>query len=385
MNVELTALERVERLLAALCRVVAAASPERTALVARLESTTGLSSAGIEWAIEHCLEHSPSDAELRRLVAGVAQAPRAHVILPASVFVAAHRALALALAAAPQVFVKPSRREPALIEALHAQTPGLFQVVEQIQPEPGDHVFAYGSDTTLEALRRSLPKATVLHAHGSGFGVAVVDLEAAPAVRLAADESEASARVDANTDRAIARAIAEDTACFDQRGCLSPRFVLALADPPRARRFAERLANELAALERHLPPGRLDPDEQAEVTWHRQCAACFGDVLAAGSGSVSLRDAAEPAWLDEEGLAALEVPPAGRNLEVIAVRRLEPALEALRPWLTTVGCSSAALEARVHPLLGSIRIAPLGRMQRPPFDGPVDRRANPRGEVIGSR
>jgi hypothetical protein len=383
MNVELAALERVECLLAALRRVVAAASPERTALAARLESTTGLSSAGIEWAIEHCLEQSPSDAELRRLVAGVAQAPRAHVILPASVFVAAHRALALALAAAPQVFVKPSRREPALIEALHAQAPGLFQVVEQIQPEPGDHVFAYGSDTTLEALRRSLPKASVLHAHGSGFGVAVVDLEAAPAVRLAADESEASARAEGDTDRAIARAIAEDTACFDQRGCLSPRFVLALADPPRARRFAERLANELAELERHLPLGRLDPDEQAEVTWHRQCAACFGDVLAAGSGSVSLRDAAEPAWLDQEGLAALEVPPAGRNLEVIAVRRLEPALEALRPWLTTVGCSSAALEARVRPLLRPIRIAPLGRMQRPPFDGPVDRRANPRGEVIG--
>jgi hypothetical protein len=378
MNAELEAIERIERLLAALRRAVAPGSRERAALAARLESTTGLSSAGIQWSIEHCLEQSPSDAELRRLVAGVAQAPRAHVILPASVFVAAHRALALALAAAPHVFVKPSRREPALIEALHAQAPGLFHVVEQIQPEPGDHVFAYGSDTTLEALRRSLPKASVLHAHGSGFGVAVVDLGAAPPACAphVTDDPEA------DTDRAMARAIAEDTACFDQRGCLSPRFVLALADPARARRFAERLASELAELEHRLPLGRLDPGEQAEVTWHRQCAACFGDVLAAGAGSVSLRDPVEPAWLDDEGLTALEIPPAGRHLEVVAVRRLESALTTLRPWLTTVGCSSAALEASVRPLLDPIRVAPLGSMQRPPFDGPVDRRTNPRGEII---
>jgi hypothetical protein len=385
MDAERAALERLERLLAALRRAVAVASPERAALTARLENTTGLSSAGIEWAIEHCLEQDPSEIELRRLVAGVAQAPRAHVILPASVFVAAHRALALALAAAPQVFVKPSRREPALIEALHAQAPGLFQVVEQIRPEPGDHVFAYGSDTTLEALRRSLPNAAVLHAHGSGFGVAVVDLEAAPssgAPHTADADADADAEAEADSDRAMARAIAQDTACFDQRGCLSPRFVLALADPPRARRFAERLANELAEIERRLPPGRLDPGEQAEVTWHRQCAACFGDVLAAGAGSVSLRDAAQPAWLDD-GLAALEIPPAGRHLEVVAVRRLEPVLTALRPWLTTIGCSSAALEARLRPLLAPIRVAPLGSMQRPPFDGPVDRRADPRGEIIG--
>lgn len=385
MEPQLAALERLARLLAAARRAVAPASPVRSSLAARLQITTGLSSAGVRWAIDHCLEQNPSDAELGRLVARVAPAPRAHVILPGSVFVAAHRALALALAAAPKVFVKPSRREPALIAALHAQAPGLFEVVERIVPEPGDHVFAYGSDTTLEDLRRSLPKGTVLHAHGSGFGVAVVDLETAPSASAHRDtgepEAEASVNAVATSDRAMARAIAADTACFDQRGCLSPRFVLALADPLRARRFAATLASELAELERRIPLGRLDPSEEAEITWHRQCAACFGEVLAAGSGSVSQRDAAEPAWLAEEGRAALEIPPAGRHLEVIALRRLEPALEALRPWLTTVGCSSA-LQARVQALLEPIRIAPLGRMQNPPFDGPVDRRADPRGEVI---
>jgi Acyl-CoA reductase (LuxC) len=370
MSTDLAALERIERLLVALRQALAPGTRQREALAGRLMQTTGLSAAGVEWALAHCLEQSPGDAELARLVAGVSPARRAHVILPASVFVAAHRALALALAATARVFVKPSRREPALIEAVHAQAPGLFELVPRLEPEPGDHVFAYGSDTTLEALRRELPKATVLHAHGSGFGVAVVDLEAAPD-RGALDG-----------DHLMARAIAEDTACFDQRGCLSPRFVLALGEPARAQRFAERLAAELAELEQRLPLGRLDPHERADATWYRQCAACYGTVIAAGSGAVSVRDAFETASLVADGTLALEVPPVGRHLEVLAVRRLEPALETLRPWLTTVGCGSPALGARLRPLLEPIRVSALGRMQQPAFDGPVDRRADPRGEII---
>jgi hypothetical protein len=370
MSAELAARERVEHLLVALRRILAAGSPERSALGRRLLETTGLSQAGVEWALQRCLEHSPSEAELTRLIGGVSPARRAHVIAPASVFVAAHRALALALAAAPRVCVKPSRREPALIEALHAQAPGLFEVVARIEPEAGDHVFAYGSDGTLEALRRELPKGTVLHAHGSGFGVAVVDLARAPSTSGPDGDGE------------TAQAIAIDTACFEQRGCLSPRFVLALGDPSRVRRFAERLAAELAELERQLPIGQLDPAERAEGIWYRQCAACFGEVIAAGSGAVSVRDAAEPAWFEADGVAALQVPPAGRYLDVLAVRRLEPALEALRPWLTTAGCGSPELEARVGRVLDPIRVCALGRMQRPPFDGPVDRRADPRGVVL---
>jgi Acyl-CoA reductase (LuxC) len=370
MSLELDALERIERLLVAVRRAAAPGSEQRAALVRRLVQTTGLAAAGVEWALEHCLEQNPGQAELRRLIAGVSPAPSVHVILPASVFVAAHRSLALALAASPRVSVKPSRREPALIEALHAQDPALFELVPRIRPEPGDHVFAYGSDTTLDALRSELPRGTMLHAHGSGFGVTVVELEPA---------SERSARHD---DRVMARAIAEDTACFDQRGCLSPRFVLALAEPARAQRFAEHLAAELADLEQQLPLGQLDADERAETTWYRECAACFGRVIPAGSGAVILRDVADSAWPEGDGLAALDVPPAGRQLEVIAVRRLEPALQTLLPWLTTVGCSSPALEARLRAQLAPLRIAPLGRMQQPPFDGPVDRRTDPRGTLI---
>lgn len=371
MSQALAGLERVNRLLAALARAVAPASRERAALSERLRVTTGLSLEGIEWALDHCLERAPSPGELTRLLLGVAPAPRAHVILPGSVFVAAHRALALALAASPRVFVKPSRRDPALIEALHAQAPGLFELVRELAPEPGDHVFAYGSDVTLEVLRRELPPGTVLHAHGSGFGVALVDLDSPAASELSPSELSQ-----------VARAIACDTACFDQRGCLSPRFVLALGEPSAVQRFAGLLARSLHELEHDIPLGRLDESERADVSWWRQNSACFGSLLQAGSGAVSVRDPAEPPLLVSEGAAALQVPPAGRHLEVIAIRQLEPALAGLRPWLTTVGCSSAHLEAHVGKLLEPIRVTRVGNMQRPAFDGPVDRRADPRGELI---
>lgn len=372
MSAPLAAAERIERLLAALARAVAPGSPARAMLTGRLRETTGLSPEGIEWALSHCLERAPALSERLQLIASVPAAPRAHVILPGSVFVAAHRALALALAASPRVFVKPSRRDPALLEALHRADPELFELVRQIEPQAGDHVYAYGSDVTLEALRRELPQGTVLHAHGSGFGVAIVDLDAtAPGL----DAEDGLARV--------ASAIAEDVACFDQRGCLSPRFVLGVGTRGAAEAFAERLATALAELERTLPLGRLDPTERAESSWYRQCAAYTGRLLPAGSGAVSVLDPSERSGLlGSDGALALEVPPAGRHVEVLAVTQLEPALRALRPWITSAGCSSARLASLVAPWLSPARVTCVGAMQRPPFDGPVDRRPSPHGEII---
>jgi hypothetical protein len=358
---------RVERLLSAMRQVVAPGSARRGELCRRLCATTGLSPAGVDFALEQCLELEPSPAALDALCASVPTAARAHVILPANVFVAAHRAVALALACAPQVFVKPSRREPALIEALAAQAPELFQSVRTLAAEPGDHVWAYGSDVTLQLLRRELPSGAFLHAHGTGFGAALIDLGsgAAPEPGLPA----------------IAAAIARDTAAFDQRGCLSPRLVLALGDPARASGFAELLALALSDAERLLPRGRLDPDELADARWYVECAACFGRVLPAGQGQVSVRlDSAT--MIGRQSSAELDVPPSGRHLEVVSVDRLEPVLSALAPWLTALGCARPELERRARQLLPKARVGPLGRMQCPAFDGPVDLRPDAAGELI---
>jgi hypothetical protein len=360
-------LQRIERLLAATRAVVAPGSPQRQALRERLVLTTGLSRASVEWALDTYLELTPSAAELTALTAGVPRAARAHVILPANVFVAAHRALALALASSARVFVKPSRREPAFVEALAAHSPQLFESVSTLRVEPGDHVWAYGSDITLDTLRRELPAGAFLHAYGTGFGAALVDL------RRGASAPEL---------RAMARAIAQDTAAFDQRGCLSPRLVLALGEPEPAGAFAELVAEALAEVERRLPRGRLDPDELADARWYKECAACYGRVLEAGQGSVSVRlDAA--GWLGARQTATtIDIPPAGRHLDVVAIQQIEPVLVALQPWLTALGCDGPELQQLSREWLPKVRISPLGSMQRPAFDGPVDLRPDPAGEMI---
>jgi hypothetical protein len=360
---QLPARLRVERLLA-LTRALLVT--ERARLHARWVTSTGLSSAGVDWAIEHCLELAPGTRELESLIAGAPRAERAHVILPAQVFVAAQRAQAVALAAAPRVFVRASRRDPTLISALAERAEGLFECVEQLAVQPGDHVWAYGADLTLGQLRRELPPGSVLHAHGSGFGVAVVDLVAPAAPGAIA---------------AHAAAIVRDTLCFDQRGCLSPRLVLALGAAARAQALASELAQALAAAGEHVPRGQFSPEERAEQSWYRQCLACFAPVVDTGHGSVSVRTL-DLASVSARGLAALLLPPVGRHLQVVPSERLEPALAGLEPWLTSVGCSEPALEQRVRTALPRARVGALGSMQKPAFDGPVDRRPDPAGELL---
>jgi len=362
---EAAARARVQRLLA-LTRALLASAPERARLCARWVATTGLSSEGVEWALAHCLELAPSARELESLIAGAPRVARAYVILPAQVFVAAQRALAVALAAAPRVFVRASRRDPTLIAALAERAEGLFECVEQLTVQPGDHVWAYGGDLTLGALRSTLPAGSVLHAHGSGFGVAVVDLGAASAPGALA---------------AYAAAIARDTLCFDQRGCLSPRLVLALGGAERAQALASALASALAEAGEQVPRGQLSAEERAEQSWYRQCLACFAPIVDTGHGSVCVR----PLELENvcaSGLAALLLPPVGRHLQIIPIERLEPALAGLEPWLTSVGCSAPALAGRVRAALPKARVSELGGMQAPAFDGPVDRRPDPAGELI---
>lgn len=350
---------RIERLLALTRSVVPATSAGRAPLCQRWAESTGLSPSGVELALAHCLELSPGEVELAALIERVPRAARAHVILPAQVFVAVQRALALALASAPEVYVKPSRRDSTLIGALAERAGGLFQCVERLDVRAGDHVWAYGSDVTLEALRRELPRGAVLHAHGSGFGVAVCG--------AAAGAEQAAA-------------IALDSACFDQRGCLSPRLVLVGGGVPAAQAFAQALCGALERLGAELPRGQLTADERADEAWYRQCVSCFAPLLDSGQGTVSVR-----VWHAESELAssvALQLPPAGRHLQVLPVTQIEPALRSLSPWLTSVSCDDAALRSRLEALLPRARVCALGRMQAPPLDGPVDRRPDPAGELI---
>jgi hypothetical protein len=339
------ALARVEALVRG-ARLVSDGASELGRRARRLlGESTGLSAENVEWALTNALETSPSPSELAALAASVAPARAAWVVLPANVFVAAHRAVALALAASPVVRVRVSRREPHFARLLDEASPGLFELVDALAPEPGDCVFAYGADATLASVRARLPASVALAAHGDGFGVALLDARAATAE--------------------AARDLAIDVAAFDQRGCLSPRLACVLGDAGAARRFAELVAEALAERARDVPLGRLDAEEKADIARFRDTAAYAGTLQPAGPGFVCAL-----------GGSGVLFAPVGRNLAVVPVTSVESAFLALDPALVTaVGIAGGAdLGAAVASVVPGARLSKLGHMQRPAFDGAADRR-----------
>jgi hypothetical protein len=338
------ATERVKALVRAACVVADGESELGQRARDLLVQSTRLSQQGVELALAQCLETAPTPAEIAALVASVRSAPRVHVILPANVFVAAHRAIALALAAAPEVWVKPSRREPHFARLLAEAAPGLFELTSEIHPAPGDHVWAYGGDTSLAAIRGALPPGAELHAQGHGYGVAVID----------------AAHVTAET----ANALADDIVPFDQRGCLSPRAALVIGPPPAAERFAELAATALIEAASRVPLGHVDPQELADARAFRDARRYAGPVFSAGPGIVALSEPNRPA-----------LAPVGRHLVVTACPDPLPPLAPRAQDLTSIGIAGPPeLEAALSTRFPTARITQLGTMQKPPFDGPADRR-----------
>ena len=339
---------RLEPLLAAAGSLLDAESERGARARTRLVASTGLSPEGVDFALRRCLEANPSEAELLALLDATPEVPRANVLLSANVFVAAHRAIAIALAASESVFVRPSRREPALAELLWEAAPGSFQLRGELELEPGDHLWAYGSDQTLAEIARSTPPAVTLHAHGSGFGVAVLGSAELPSAEL----------------ELSLLGLAEDIALFDQRGCLSPRVLLVAGDPGRALELARELAAVLEQLELRIPRGRLSPQEAAELTLYRDSANYAGELLNAGLGFVSVSPSEQ-----------VMLPPVGRNLHVLATENPLALVESLAPFVTSCAVEGdPALRAAIQHALPCARASRFGDMQRPPFDGPVDRR-----------
>jgi hypothetical protein len=314
---------------------------------ARLSQSSGLSAEGVNFALERCLESAPPEAEIETLIRSTPVARTAHVLLSANVFVAAHRAIAIGLAASQSLRVRASRREPEMAELLLAGAPGAFELVPELAPVPGDHLWAYGSDDTLRELTSTLTPGVAFHRHGSGFGVAV--LSGRPSSTLLGE---------------LLSALAEDVALFDQRGCLSPRVLLVDAGSEFAHEVAVELASELSKIEARIPRGRLDAAEQAAITTFCDSASYFGDVYPAGLGFVSSADSS--AWL---------MPPIGRNLHVLPTRDAALSLHKLSALITS--CAYAGDSELRHMLEATIpgaRLCRFGELQSPPFDGPVDRR-----------
>jgi acyl-CoA reductase-like NAD-dependent aldehyde dehydrogenase len=322
----------------------------------RLPRVTRLSPAGIELALSEHLETQPAARDVDRLIQRATPAARVWLLLSANVCTAPLRALACALAAAPEVLLRASRRDPVVAELLvrglaadHAFA-GQVTMVDALAPEAGDQLHAYGSDETMARLRAQTPPGVELLTHGSGFGVA--------AVECGADHL------------AAAQALARDVVPFDGQGCLSPRVVIVAGGAAAAEAFAAHLSRALDALAPRVPRGSLSAPEQAELSQYQALMLAVGSVHLGSDHLVAVDTAPE----------ALALPPALRAVVVVAC---EPhALERfVAPWAGLVsavgGEPGGALSSRLVARCRHARFSELGAMQRPPLDGPVDLRKLP--------
>lgn len=331
---------RVETLIVAARRVFGARRD--SAVVDALAAESGLHRSNVMLALDQVLELHPTDAQLDAMIARATERPAVLVVLAGNVFVAPFRAIAWALAQSDRVVVRPSRRSEtfprALIEAVPALEIELAHFSHEELPSaiaalpPNSAVHAYGTRETLQAIATHARGAIELH--GPGFGAMV-----------------------ATTDEYVAHAsaIAEDIAVFDQGGCLSPRLALVIGDGAIA---ADALHGALARIGEMIPRRTLDPGETAALMASRDAAIYAGRALE-GSEHLILE------------LPAATLAPAGRALVVVAVTDIDDAVARLRA-LDDLAIIGTTFDLRAT--FPRLRIAPLGRMQQPPLDGPVDLR-----------
>jgi hypothetical protein len=336
-----------------------------------LPAATGLSPANVARSLSRHLETSVTPDDLALLVARAGTAPRVHVVLSANVFTGVVRAVALAVAAAPVVVVRPSSREavlaPLLQRALIEQGAGtsfeLSPALEgageapgrsAVEPEPGDHVHVYGRRETIAAIAARCPPGVTVRGHGPGFGVALV--------------GDASGQGAAALLRAEAESLSWDIVPFDQRGCLSPRVALFTGSRDDAERFASFLAEELDRREIEVARGALSDEERGGRALYRQSLQAVGQCI---EGTTSL------VGLDLEPRTLL-LPPSGRHLHIMRTCDVGDIERLVAPHAGAITCFGVTAKnrraAQLVALAPGARSLPIGNMQRPPLDGPVDQR-----------
>ncbi len=339
-----------------------------------IESSSALSPA----MVDYCLAGScaaVSETAVRRLLAR-AEADRpgvvrtssrlAAVVLAGNVFTAALRAVVVPLALRVPVVCKAStkddvlprvlkaaleREAPAIAAAFDVVTfPGGDEALETVLFAECDVVSAHGSDATISAIRERIPKHARLLAHGHGLGAVLV-------TGAAISDAEERARV--------AHEIATDVGAYDQRGCLSPHFVLVAGEPEQARELAIAIEHALGDLARSLPRGALAvADSTAQLQW-RGVALARGELFEGDGHAVSF-----------EGPTP-RLSPGFRNVAVVPCRDVDEAIARLAPMgvhlksLGVAGVDLRSLAARLPAPLAP-RVCDIGQMQLPPLDALTD-------------
>jgi hypothetical protein len=352
--------QRISRVRAFVDAVATSLPMRDEAFLEALATESALSVEGVRLAIDVALETNASDEEIAAMVARAPRHASVGVVLSSNVFTAPFRAIAWALASAPIVRVRSSRRSRlfprAIIECLRGTTIEACVALDEsdepsaaIEALAGEvrAVHAYGGAEALAAIEAACDGRCAVELHGPGFGIVIASSEV----------------IVAHAD-----AIWRDVVVFDQRGCLSPRVVFALGANVGADVVARALLDAGASIARDAPAAPIDARDAASIALALDLAAMSGDVIRAAHGVVATIDAAAT-----EKLVLL---PARRMLVVYAAADLAAVIARLGGAAALVTCvaTEGALSSEVTTAFRLARVCSFGRMQRPPFDGPVDLR-----------
>ncbi|MCS6799072.1 MAG: hypothetical protein NZ898_11175 [Myxococcota bacterium] len=335
--------------------------------VRALARRSGLSVPMMRWAIETTVAaDAAADLEGFALRASAAIArhggeplPAILLVLAGNVPTAVWRAIVRPLLAGTGLLVRPSRWDAGLarwtVRALCHAEPRLAASL-RLAPTPArvphaavvrlatriGALAAYGSDSTLDALRARLPRGVCAHLHGHGMGAVLVQ----PGVAF-------------DVERA-ARAIALDVAAYDQRGCLSPAFVI--AGRHRGRSLAVAVAAALERIGSMLPRGPVPSPVAASLARYRDVACATGEVFCGRDHIVAY-----------EPDAPLRATPGWRAVQVVEARNADDAFERLLGLGKTLKCVGVVGDLpRARRALPGVYCVPAGRMQTPPLDAPQD-------------
>ena len=347
-------------------------SPWRTRALVELPMSTGLPPAMIDVALANLWNalrspHLTAAAAAELDPAGTHDAPglALHVLAGNVPGVGVFGIVAALLAGVPSL-VKPATREPflpaLLVESIAAVAPELQRGValapwrggsadlDTTALDAADVVLAYGRDETLDQLAARRPRR--LLRYGNRLSVVFVARSA--------------------FGPRTARALAQQTALYDQQGCLSPQIVF-VEDAGREEidLFAALVAAELGVLEHELPRAAASLAERARVwRWleRRRWQAQEGADLIVHGG----RDGAGSVVVDRTGERPAN--PTFRNLIVVPVPCLNvppPVLLSFAGAVEAIGYAGPADRlgevAGVAAEIGAHRLCPLERMQAPPF------------------
>ncbi len=218
-----------------------------------------------------------------------------------------------------------------------------------------DAVLAYGSNESLEQVRRHLPVTTRFLPYGHKLGFGLIGRAALDALR----------------GPATARLAAHDVMRYDQQGCYSPHvFYVERGGKVSPRLFAQSLGSELAKLQHRFPRRALGVEDARAVAGWRQTREL--QSLATDSDGVIGDDGAAWAVAYADTVQALSPTSMNRSIQVVAVDALDQVIAHIEPhrrFLQTAGLAVApdelfALSQRLGAA-GVTRICAIGSMTSP--------------------